>query len=228
VVVIDDQVTLAELLGMAIDDQPDLTFLGYATSADAGVELVARTRPDVVVMDARLSGRDALTSTARTIAGSGVRVIILTAAADARIVHQAAAAGACAFLAKNGGLTQVFDTIRNARPGQMVVDTRLLVATSSSDSARSASSRVPRLTPREHAVLQHLALGLDATRIAKRLSISAHTCRGHIKSILAKLHCHTQVEALAVASRLGLVQIARTPVGVGVAQGRPTQVLQRR
>jgi DNA-binding NarL/FixJ family response regulator len=220
VVVIDDHSSWGELLGKAIADQADLAFLGHATNAAEGLDLVTRTHPHVVLMDVHLHDGSGLQIAEQILARHpDTRVIILTGSVDPFIVQRAAVAGACAFLAKSGGLAQLFDTIRTARPGRMVVDTHLLVTTSTADPDKPGANRTTRLTSRERQVLQHLALGLDATRIAKQLTISTHTCRGHIKSILAKLHCHTQVEALATATRLGLIQIRTDEPMAPVAPG---------
>jgi DNA-binding CsgD family transcriptional regulator len=63
------------------------------------------------------------------------------------------------------------------------------------------------LTGREQEVLQLLAEGLDARATAKQLGISLHTCRGYIKSLLVKLEAHSQLQAVAIATRNGLVRV---------------------
>jgi DNA-binding NarL/FixJ family response regulator len=211
VLAIDDHHSLGQLLGIAITAQDDMTFLGYATGAAAGIDLVTRTRPDVVIMDVRLNDRDGLRTAAHIVHDQPeTRVIILTAAQDAYIVQQAAAVGACAFLSKSGPLSQLLRAIRTARPGHMLVDADLLAATSPPRRAHPQSGvAAALLTDREEEVLQQMASGLDATRIARRLTISVNTSRGHIKSIMSKLHCHTQLETLAAATRLGLVHVRR-------------------
>jgi DNA-binding CsgD family transcriptional regulator len=61
------------------------------------------------------------------------------------------------------------------------------------------------VTPRERQVLELLGQGLDARVIARTLGISLHTSRGHVKSLLAKLHAHSQLEAVVNATRAGLL-----------------------
>jgi DNA-binding CsgD family transcriptional regulator len=61
------------------------------------------------------------------------------------------------------------------------------------------------LTPREQEVLRLMGAGLDTRSVARRLGISVHTCRGHTRSVLAKLDAHSQLEAVAVAARRGLL-----------------------
>jgi DNA-binding NarL/FixJ family response regulator len=97
-------------------------------------------------------------------------------------------------------------TVRTARRGGLVVHPELLrriVAT-----ARPvARDNLPPLTRREQEVLELLAEGLDARSVAKKLSISLHTCRGYIKSLLLKLEAHSQLEAVAIANRNGLIRV---------------------
>ena len=69
----------------------------------------------------------------------------------------------------------------------------------------SGLSYIPPLSGRECDVLRGLADGSDVLAIAKDLGISANTCRGYVKSLLTKLGAHTQLEAVVIATRQGLV-----------------------
>jgi DNA-binding CsgD family transcriptional regulator len=66
----------------------------------------------------------------------------------------------------------------------------------------------PRATPlsdREIETLALMAEGLDARGAARRLDISVHTYRGHVRRVLTKLHAHSQLEAVAIAKRQRLL-----------------------
>jgi DNA-binding CsgD family transcriptional regulator len=70
--------------------------------------------------------------------------------------------------------------------------------------SRSAGKRPqPRLTPRQHEVLELLAHGYATARIAAELSIADETARNHIRLLLAELGVHTRLEAVVVAFRNG-------------------------
>ena len=70
-----------------------------------------------------------------------------------------------------------------------------------------AQATLDRIDPELLApVLELMAAGLDPRAIARRLGISVHTCRGYVKAVLAKLGAHSQLEAVAVARRRGLIQ----------------------
>ena len=88
--------------------------------------------------------------------------------------------------------------------------TQIAAARASSAQAPAVRVRVvnlPPLTPREQDVLILLAEGVDARTIARRLGISVNTCRGYVKSIFLKLDAHSQLEAVAIARKHGLVAV---------------------
>ncbi len=74
-----------------------------------------------------------------------------------------------------------------------------------SKNGRRSDSQRPVLTPRQQEVLAHLALGVPAKGIARRLAITEATTRNHIRAILLELGCHSQLEAVAAARRHELI-----------------------
>jgi DNA-binding NarL/FixJ family response regulator len=207
VLVIDDHCTFSELLALALRGERDFECVGTAESLAAGTELVARLAPDIVVMDVHLGDGDGITATADLLRRHpGVRVVVLTAHADRSVMHRASDAGACALLPKDGSLADMLSALRTARQGGFIVHPRLLKRIVSPVEP-TTTGYVPPLTRREHDVLQMLADGSDARTIAHELGITLHTCRGYIKNLLLKLDAHSQLEAVAVATRNGLVRV---------------------
>jgi len=207
VLVVDDHSTFAELLTGALDREPDLVSVGHATTGAAGVAMFAKLRPDVVLMDLQLPDIDGFAATAQIKAISPqARVIMLTAHVTAAVVAAAAASGVCGFLPKDGHLADMLRILRTAEPGNMAVDPALLARLMGQPQTPSRVLSRP-LTQREHTVLARMADGKDVTNIARELNISAHTCRGHVKAVLSKLGAHSQLEAVIIAVRIGLVAI---------------------
>ncbi len=209
VLVVDGHQTFAELIGHALAGQPDLKYVGHALTGAEALRLAAELRPNVILLDPELSDADgiAITELLR-VRQPATRVVILTASDESALVGRATAAGAAGFLSKSGALGDVLNALRTAHGGGMTVSTDIL--------ARLLRSTTPVVGPRGHGltaredeVLQLMAAGLDARAIARRLGISVHTCRGYVKAVLAKLGAHSQLEAVAIAARRGLVRGGR-------------------
>jgi DNA-binding NarL/FixJ family response regulator len=215
VLVVDDHSTFAELLTGAIDREPDLASVGHATTGAAGVTMFGDLMPDIVLMDLQLPDMDGFAATSQIVAMSpDVRVIMLTAHVTAAVVARAAATGVCGFLAKDGRLADMLGMVRTAETGGFAVDPALLPQLL--EPPRTARLALARpLSQRELSVLVLMADGRDVTGIARDLGISSHTCRGHVKSVLSKLGAHSQLEAVIIAVRIGIVQIHEAPALTG-------------
>lgn len=70
---------------------------------------------------------------------------------------------------------------------------------------REEPEAAPRLTPRQAQILSMLDAGMTASRVALELGLSEHTVRGHIKDLLKAFGVGSQLEALARARELGLL-----------------------
>lgn len=207
VLVVDDHLTFAQLLSRALDAEPDLECVGHSTNAEDGVAAAISLAPDIVLMDLHLPDRDGISATAELTAHDPeLKVLILTAHASPFEMSRAGAAGASGFLAKDGSLDDVLSALRTARRGSLILPAAVL-AEFTRPTTPIARGPESTLTPRELEVLRKLGQGLDPRGIAKDLGVSLHTCRGYVKSILAKLEVHSQLEAVVVASRSGLIQL---------------------
>jgi DNA-binding NarL/FixJ family response regulator len=208
VVVVDDHATFTELLALALRHEEGMDCVGTATSAAMGLAMVEHLRPDVVVMDVELGDGDGIEATTElTRRHPDLRVVVLTARVDLALMQRAADAGACCLLPKNGSLIETLRALRTARPGELTVPPGLLkqLMSRSPESGPSAGPAPFTLTAREKETLTALSQGLDVRKIAARQGISPHTCRGHVRRLLAKLEVHSQLEAVAVAQRHGLL-----------------------
>ncbi len=209
VLVVDDHRTFAELLSRALDAEPDLQCVGHALDSSEALAAVPRFMPDVVLMDVQLPDRDGISTTAE-LAGAfpHLKVLILTAHVSQEDIARAGAAGAAGFLAKDGSLSEVLDALRTARRGSLILPDGVLAAVAA-HGARDGTMPEWRLTPREVEVLRLLGDGRDPRTIAKDLGVSLYTCRGYVKSILAKLGVHSQLEAVVLATRAGLIRFGQ-------------------
>ncbi len=211
ILVVEDHAVFAETLAMAIDAQPDMQCAGIAASVAEGAEHLRERSVEVIVMDVQLPEVDGIEGTRRLRELSPEsRVVVLTAHTDAEVIAEAAAAGACGFISKERPLRELLQAIRSGRNGGMIVEPSSLLdilAKARESAAKDAGrpSSYSLITKREHEVLKLMAQGMDVRSVARELGVSIHTSRGHVKSILAKLGVHSQLEAVVRASREGLL-----------------------
>jgi DNA-binding NarL/FixJ family response regulator len=211
VLLVEDQRTLAEALMIAINAQPDMECVGAVESAEAALSLAGTRRPDVVIMDIHLPGADGIAGTRRIKAiRPDARVFILTGDATPELFGEAVAAGAVGFLSKGGPFPDILAAIRTPPGGRvmMAADTfAALMAGARRGTPDQAGHRQDWacLTVREKEVLALMDEGLGAQAIGERLGVSRHTAHSHIKRVMAKLGAHTRREAIAVATRKGLL-----------------------
>ncbi|AEN11055.1 MULTISPECIES: response regulator transcription factor [unclassified Streptomyces] len=212
VLICDDQVLIRTGLSTIIDAQPDLEVAGECGDGRAAVDLAAKLRPDVVVMDVRMPVLDGIEAT-RLLAGAGVphpvKVLVVTTFNLDEYVYEALRAGAGGFLLKDAPPSQLLQGIRTVAAGAALLDpevTRQLVGRYAArirptgDAARD----IP-LTPRELEVLRLIADGLSNNEIAAALVISRETVKTFVSRILTKLGLRDRVQAVIYAYRQGLV-----------------------
>lgn len=206
VLVIDDHRTFADLMSVALDAEPDLQCIGVANTVEDGVRKFRDLRPDLVVVDFRFpdSDRTGMDATRLILAiDPAARVVMLTGHPEARMLRDAADAGAYSLLPKDGALADLLAVLRGPRQGGFVVHPALVRSLLGTEDAEEDA--LPHLTRREREILEMLLIGLDARAISDQLGISVNTCRTHLKSLLAKFHAHSQLELVAVARRRGLL-----------------------
>jgi DNA-binding NarL/FixJ family response regulator len=128
---------------------------------------------------------------------------VLTGSLELTFFSDAMDAGASGYLTKQSSLEDVTDAITAAHDGRVVVPAsvmeRLLAAKA------PAAGMGADLTNRELEVLSLMGRGYDAKQIANTLQISWHTSRSYIKNILLKLDAHSALQAVSVATRLGII-----------------------
>ena len=211
VLIVDDHLAFGEAVALAVDVQDDLECVGVTPTVEEALSLAGERAPDVVLMDVRLPGTDGIEGTRRMKALTpDTRVIILTGHTDLDTLARAATAGASGFLPKESTLRSVVEAIRVPADGRIAVETSLLsgllVGLGDTEAPAPGKARRPSgLTQRQLEVLSLLGKGLDLQTIALRMGISVHTCRGHVKSVLLKLGAHSQLEAVVIAAREGLL-----------------------
>ncbi len=229
VVLVDDQELVRTGFRLVLGGQQDIEVVGEASDGVEAVEVVAATRPDVVVMDVRMPRMDGVEATRRIRVGDDApRVLILTTFDVDEYVYEAIKAGASGFLLKDTGARNLIDGVRIVHSGDAIVapstTRRLLDRFSAADpswAGPGGSGGAPAgpaghpqhqapaggpLTPRETEVLREVALGLSNAEIAGRMYLSEATVRTHVSNLLGKLGLRGRVQAVVYAYEAGLVR----------------------
>jgi DNA-binding NarL/FixJ family response regulator len=208
--VADDQTAVREGLATLLDLLPGMTVVGTAADGDEAVALVARERPDVVLMDLRMPGCDGVEATRRIRAGyPETQVVVLTTYADDDSILQALRAGARGYLTKDAGRSEIARAIEAAAAGQSVLDPavqdRLLAVAGQPERPPSGPALRPDgLTAREAEVLTLIAAGLANGQIARKLFVSEATVKTHVNHIFAKTGVRDRAQAVHYAYRHGI------------------------
>lgn len=189
---------LVQLLGTA----DDLELVGTARDGDEAIELAARERPDVVLMDLSMPGTDGIEATRRiAVDNPGVQVLVLSSFSDRTRILGAIDAGASGYLLKHSEPETILAGIRDLARGGSPLDPRAArILLSQRDSP--APGRSPDLlTDREQEVLLMVRDGLPNKTIAHRLGITEGTVKAHLTHIFQRLDVTDRTRAAIWAER---------------------------
>jgi DNA-binding NarL/FixJ family response regulator len=205
VLVVEDHQLVAESLRRALGEERDLEVVGVVDSVRASVRAVIDLRPDVVVMDYLLPDGTGNQATALIKdALPHTEVIMLTGQGTGARLADALEAGCSGFVTKEGPFADLVRTLRAVLAGEVLVPQHLVTGL-----ATPLRPRSPRLgsdlSVRELEVLGMLADGRSTAEMVEQLHLSIHTVRNHVRNILTKLQARSRLEAVAVATRLGIV-----------------------
>jgi DNA-binding NarL/FixJ family response regulator/two-component sensor histidine kinase len=211
VLLVEDHASVREAIAAAFQREDDFEVVGQASSLAEARELLEEV--DVAVIDLGLPDGygGELIEELREV-NPGAQALVLSASLDRAEVARAVQSGAAGTLDKTAHLDEVVDVVRRVRAGETLLPMDEVVellqfASRQRERERDDRAAIELLTPRERDVLQALAEGLDSQAIADRLHITLRTERNHIANVLAKLGVHSQLQALVLALRYGVVEV---------------------
>ena len=202
ILLVDDHAVLRDGLRRIFEREPDLEVVGEAGSGEAALELVERTRPDVVLMDVRMPGMDGLEAT-RRLRPLHPRVQVLILSAYPEYARDALQAGAAGYLLKSAPTPQLLAAVRSVALGSMAVEMSLLGAAPWSPGEHGR--RAGGLSEREGEILRLVARGLTNRAIAREIGIAPRTADQHVHNILVKIRAKSRAEAVRYAVERQLI-----------------------
>jgi DNA-binding NarL/FixJ family response regulator len=202
VLLVDDHALVLRGFRRLLEDEPDIYVAGEASDGPEALELAARIRPSVVVMDFALPSMNGAIATRHILKSSPeTAVLILSMHSEPCYVRTCLDAGARGYLLKNAMDLELVQAVRQVASGVPVLDRRLGSLALQEDAGED-------LTTRELEVLQLIVHGKSNKDIATVLGLSANTVAVHRASIMQNFDAHNTAETVVCAIRKGLVSIA--------------------
>ena len=202
VAIIDDHYVVRVGLKTIIEMDDELEFAGEAASGEGAAAFVLTTKPDVLLLDIRMPGKDGIETleSIMTVKPSQKVVMLTTSDADDE-VYRALNNGARGYLLKDRDSDAICMAVKTVHAGSKFIP----------DAVKEIYRRRQMMaepTPREREVLELVADGLSNDEVAKRLGISYESVKVHMKHLLFKFETHDRTELVSAAIRGGFVKDA--------------------
>jgi two-component system response regulator DesR len=184
-------------LAAVLSQEADLEVPAEVDTADAVLPVVARTDPQVVVLDGVLAAKLAIGELCGRLPGAGVLILIDPEAVNSAFLELVGMAPRVGFIATDASPAELVDAVRRLAEGMPVIDPKVAVA----------ALKAPRnpLTDRECEVLRLVSTGATGQEIAHRLNLTAGTVRNYLSHILAKTGARSRIEAVLKAQDAGWI-----------------------
>jgi two-component system NarL family response regulator len=201
ILIADDHTVVREGLVALAKRKSDMVIVAAASNGLEAVDLWKQHRPDVTLLDLRMPELDGLGAikAIREI-DPNAHIVVLTTYDSDEDIYRAIKAGAKAYLLKDTARDALVDTVRRVYAGETYLPPPI---------AAKLAERVSgaALSQREMEVLQRMAAGESNKEIAAELFISDGTVKTHVSSIFTKLDVVSRTEAIATATRRGLIHL---------------------
>lgn len=214
VLLCDDQELVRAGFRLILDLEEGIEVVGEAPDGAVCLREVARTTPDVVLMDIRMPNVDGVEATRRLVAaGSSARILVLTTFDLDEYVYDAMRAGASGFLLKDVPREQLVYAVRAIAHGDAFLATtvtrRLVERYVSAPAPGRVPERLGLLSEREREVFGLLARGHSNAEIAATLFLSDSTIKTHVGNVLGKLGLRDRIQAVVLAYETGYITPGR-------------------
>ena len=201
ILVADDHYVVRIGLVALVNTENDMEVVGEAADGLQAVELFEKLKPDLVLMDARMTAKTGIEATVEIRKkDSKARVLMLTAFDGDADIRKAFDAGVQGYVLKSSTGEHLIPAIRAVAAGERWVPKEVAHRLSSRNSYET-------LTARELQVLIEIAKGLANKQIGATLGITEYTVKDHLKNILAKLRVADRTEAVSVSIQRGIIHL---------------------
>ena len=204
--IVDDHEMVRAGLRTILESEPDFEIVGETGSADDLEDLVRRTRPDVILQDARLPGVSGAEATRRLAAASpDVKVLIVSTYTDDELIDACLEAGASGYVIKDIERFSLKQSIRAVHNGDAVLSPAVATRVLERLRAPQDEDDEPHLSKSQLEILRLIGGGFSNREIAAKVYLSENTVKSHVQEIFRKLEVRNRVEAAIRAHREGWI-----------------------
>jgi DNA-binding NarL/FixJ family response regulator len=207
-VLADDHPLILNGLENLFRPEKDLEVLARCTDGVEALQAVRKHRPDILVLDIRMPGKDGLEVAREMRKGKlSTRIVLLTAVLDERELLEAIKLGVQGIVLKEMAPSMLLSCIRKVHAGEQWIELRSAAQALEKMLRREAGTReiAAKLTPQELTIVRMVAGGLRNKEIADKIHISEGTVKVHLHNIYEKLHVNSRLALLRYAQEKGLV-----------------------
>jgi two-component system nitrate/nitrite response regulator NarL len=213
IVIADDHPIFRDGLRRLLEAEPGLKVIGEASDGADAVRLARQLKPDIMLLDLampRVPGLEALRDLSVGSGANGVKVILLTAAAEKHQIVEALQLGARGVVLKDSATQLLLKSIHTVMTGEYWVGresvSNLVQYLRTQMQASNEESRQKKfgLTPRELEIVSAVVAGYSNKEIAEYFKISEDTVKHHLSNIFDKLGVSTRLELALFAVNQGL------------------------
>ncbi|MFF3159116.1 response regulator [Streptomyces sp. NPDC057910] len=206
VVLVDDHPMFREGVRRALTLSGRIEVLAEADTGREALKAIAEHRPQVAVVDVRMSDLDGIAVVRAVVRDSlPTRVLLLTAFEDSSLVFEAIQEGAAGYILKDASRTEIVEAVARVAGGGTVIPPELATGLAGEIRGR-LKDEGPLLTDREHEVLKLFAEGMSIPSVAGRLFLAPSTVKSHAQRLYTKLGVSDRAAAVAEAMRRGLLE----------------------
>ena len=208
VVIVEDQTAIREMLAEVLRHDPNFEIVGQAGDGQVAYQLILDSKPDVLVLDARLPVLNGLELLRRvTKQMRNLRILIFSGHENPVLIREMLEAGAHGFVEKTAGLIELkkgLETVANGGTYFGPAVSGLLRNVVANPSVTTTTKDF--LTPREREILQLVAESFSTKEIAQKLNISVKTVDNHRTNLMRKLDLHNVASITRYAMQIGLIE----------------------